>query len=148
MNGELLARLARLEGTPPGSMSGGDIVAALDAELGGTDWRSGGGATVGEAVVDFGAFPGKTDATVTVTGQAGILSTSTVQAWIVPKATTDHSADEHVIDAPEVLAGAISAGVGFTIYAAEKRVNYPPQQLRPINQPRTYGKWSVAWSWS
>jgi len=52
----------------------------------------------GTTTVDFGAFPGKTDATATVSGQAGITGTSLVEAWIFPTATADHSrSDSRVI---------------------------------------------------
>jgi hypothetical protein len=70
----------------------------------------------GTTTIDFGAFPGKTDATATITGQASILSGSLVEAWIFPVATADHTADEHMLETFKVFAGNVSAGVGFTIY--------------------------------
>lgn len=74
------------------------------------------GAT-GTATVNFGAFPGSSDTSVTITGQATILSGSLVEAWIFPTATADHTADEHWVEGIRVMAGNVSAGVGFTIYA-------------------------------
>jgi len=50
----------------------------------------------GTATVDFGFFPGKSDAVVTVSAP-GIATTSLVEAWILPNTTTDHSADEHMV---------------------------------------------------
>lgn len=70
----------------------------------------------GIATLDFGAFPGASDTSVAVTGQAGISSGSLVEAWIRPSATTDHSADEHLVETLEVFAGNVVAGTGFTIY--------------------------------
>lgn len=74
-------------------------------------------ANTGTTVVDFGAFPGSSDTTATVTGQASIASGSFVEAWITPTATADHTADEHWVEQIKVVAGNIVAGTGFTIYA-------------------------------
>jgi hypothetical protein len=92
----------------------------------------------GNTEVDFGAFPGTSRATVTVTGQAGILAGSCVEAWLYPKDTTDHTVDEHIVDGPLVFAADIVAGVGFTIYADAS--NSPDGVL--------YGKYSVGWVWA
>ena len=73
-------------------------------------------ATTGTATLDFGAFPGASDASVAVTGQAAIVAGSYVECWIRPVATADHTADEHMVETIKVIAGNISAGVGFTIY--------------------------------
>jgi len=82
----------------------------------------GGSTTVGTAVIDFGSFPGTTDANVVVTGQASIVAGSTVSAWIRPDATAIHSADEHVMACAmiDVVAGEIVAGTGFTIRAVAR----------------------------
>lgn len=71
----------------------------------------------GTTAVDFGAFPGTTDATATVTGQTGILAGSLVEAWILPANTAVHSIDEHIIltSMVSVVACNITAGVGFEI---------------------------------
>ena len=95
--------------------------------------------------IDFGAFPGKTDATVAVTGQASILAGSLVEAWIFPTATADHSADEHWVDPPIVIAGNVVAGTGFTIYAT---ANIYDADNKYASSPRVYGKWTVAWVWN
>ena len=89
----------------------------------------------GTTVVNFGAFPGSTDASLTITGQTAITLSSIVEAWLTPIDTADHSADEHIIDSPEVFAGNIVAGVGFTIYAVIK------------DQYRKYGQYTVSWRW-
>lgn len=131
----------------------------------------GGGGTgaTGIAEVDFGAFPGVSDASVAVTGQAAIdSSTSQVQAWLMAKATTDHTADEHRVETISVTAGDITTGVGFTIYAQNTSQLNEPLREQGNNQNRNaltitlgaqspsvggtgtriYGKWTVAWRWS
>jgi hypothetical protein len=88
--------------------------------------------TVGSTPVDFGAFPGDSYATATVTGQSGILSTSTVQAWVMPAATADNSVDEHLIAATmlDVKAYDIVAGTGFTI-----RASVTSEAVEPLSLP-------------
>jgi hypothetical protein len=71
----------------------------------------------GTTTIDFGAFPGKSDASVAVTGQAGIVAGSLVEAWIRPVATADHTDTEHMVETIKVFAADIVAGTGFTIYA-------------------------------
>jgi hypothetical protein len=90
----------------------------------------------GTSLLDFGAFPGVTDAILVVTGQTGILSGSQVEAWLMAAATADHSIEEHQVDGPVVMAGNVVAGTGFTIYGSAR-------------DPRdwAYGKWNVGWRW-
>lgn len=97
----------------------------------------------GTALLDFGAFPGKSDASVEVTGQAGILSGSAVEAWLRPAATADHSIEEHMVETLNVIAGNIVASTGFTIYG------FNTSQLSSGGiGTRLYGKWTVAWVWN
>lgn len=110
-------------------------------------------AAQGTTTVDFGAFPGVTDTTAVIIGQAGILAGSLVEAWIFPTATADHSVDEHWVDPPEVFAGNVIAGTGFTIYAvSKKRAEIGPTsdslRIRNIDMPRVYGQWTVGWVWN
>lgn len=128
----------------------------------------------GTTEVDFGAFPGSSWAKIAVTGQTGILSAShLVEAWIYPKATVDHSADEHLIETVKAIGGNIVDGVGFTIYAWNTSVISEPvlpmpgigntrgtvaggrQTVARYNLPtsggkgtRLYGKFTVAWVWN
>lgn len=115
----------------------------------------------GTTTIDFGAYPGSPDASIAVTGQTSITASSLVEAWIFPTATADHSIDEHIIDAPRVIAGNVSAGVGFTIYgfAQDQRamlrdqwLNNEPSQVAPTARvekgDNPYGQWTVAWVWS
>lgn len=108
----------------------------------------------GTTTVNFGAFPGTGDASVTVTGQATILAGSLVEAWIMPTATADHSADEHWVDPPRVMAGNVVAGTGFTIYATSRDDNEFPtvpangRRQEFSNTNALYGQWTVAWVWN
>ena len=89
------------------------------------------GAT-GSATLDFGT-PSKPAASVAITGQAGIIADSKVEALVRLVASTNHSADEHLIEQLKILAGNIVAGTGFTIYGEA--------------YPQTSGQWNVDWVW-
>lgn len=90
----------------------------------------------GSATLDFGSWPGSTDIkSVAVTGQGAITGGSVVEAYVFPTATTNHSADEHIIDPPRVIAGNIVAGTGFTIYG------------EPQTPGSIYGQWTCNWVW-
>lgn len=97
----------------------------------------------GTATLDFGAFPGASDASLAVTGQGTIAAGSLVEAWLRPVATADHTADEHMVETLKIFAAAIVAGTGFTISGVN---------TSQLNEPtgkgtRLYGTWSVAWGW-
>lgn len=96
----------------------------------------------GVTTLDFGAFPGGTDASVAVTGQGSIVSGSLVEAWIRPVATADHSADEHMVESFKVYAGNIQSGTGFTIYG------HSTAQWNGWRSHNIYGVWTIAWAWA
>lgn len=116
----------------------------------------------GTATLDFGAFPGASDAAVAITGQASILAGSLVEAWLFPAATADHTADEHLVETLRVMAGNVVAGVGFTVYGVNvSQLNEPLLPGRAVaNQINTvlptiggvgtllYGAWNVGWVWN
>lgn len=122
----------------------------------------------GTTTLDFGAFPGKSDTSVAVTGQATIVAGSLCEAWLFPVATADHTADEHMIETIRVIAGNVVAGTGFTIYGFNtSQVNEPliPQPIAKFRPAATsvfgysapsvggiglriYGLWTVAWVWN
>jgi len=77
----------------------------------------GGGGTYGTATLDFGSAPGTNMVTTTITGQTGILSGSTISAWLMAEATATHNAYEHMIVPLRITCGNIVAGVGFDIVA-------------------------------
>lgn len=91
----------------------------------------------GTCTVSFGAVPGKTDAMVTVTGQAGILAGSRVEVWIeVPASVAgDHQPDEYWVEDLAVYGGTIVAGVGFTAYVK-------------CNTGHAVGDFVLAWVWN
>lgn len=91
----------------------------------------------GTAVLDFGAFPGSSDATTIVTGQTGLVSGSFVEAWITPIATADHSEDEHMVEDIDVFTSAMIVGTGFTVRAFS----------RSKGNTRLYGQFSFSWVW-
>ena len=93
----------------------------------------------GTATLDFGAFPGKADTSLAITGQGSIVSGSLVEAWLRPADTADHTADEHMVEAINVFAADIVASTGFTIHG---------RSTTQFGQStRLYGTWSVAWAW-
>ena len=104
-----------------------------------------------------------------VTGQSSIIAGSLVEAWVFPLGTADHSADEHVVDPPRVIASDIVAGTGFTIHALpnesppqiNERLLYPAaggfrsggEKLYALGTeyslvPMHHGKYTVAWAWN
>lgn len=111
----------------------------------------GGSSNVGNAVLDFGAFPGKSDASVNVTGQGSIGAGSTVNAWITPAASADHSADEHMLETIKIMVGNILPGTGFTIYGLNNnQINEPLEFRTSIGGRGTmlYGQWNIKWQWN
>jgi hypothetical protein len=88
----------------------------------------------GVTEIDFGSWPGVADASLAVTGQADIAADSFLMAQVVAIETDDHTADEHWVDPPIVVAGEIVEGTGFTIYAQAREDNL-------------YGKYSISWMW-
>lgn len=92
---------------------------------------SGSGATTGSTTVDFST--GLTDVSVAV-ADATIGAAQLVQARIFPKATATNTIDDHWVDDLSVLAGNVSAGVGFSIYAK-------------CNTGRAHGAFTVAYAY-
>lgn len=110
-----------------------------------------GGLNSGITTVDFGAFPGTTNTSVAVTGQASISKTSMVHAFLISEDSADHTADEHAIESIRVTAGNIIAGTGFTIYATQAEtlpVSTSQMGSQTNSTPRIYGVWNVGWFWA
>ena len=96
----------------------------------------------GTALLDFGVFPGASDASVFVSGQVGIVTTSLVEAWVRLEATSDHPIDEHRVETLALTAGGIVAGDGFWIYGRNT------SELSSHGMgTRLYGKYTVGWVW-
>lgn len=91
----------------------------------------------GVEIIDFGAWPGSNEASVPVTGQALILTTSKVDAFIMADDTTsDHTASDHrYADALMGLTcGTPTLATGFTIYARSTE--------------KLVGTFQVRWVWA
>jgi len=74
----------------------------------------------GTATIDFGSFPGSNEASVSVTGQTAISSTSKAEAFVMADDTTsDHTASDHRYFSALVglSCGNPTEFIGFTIYA-------------------------------
>lgn len=112
-----------------------DGVSAFDVGGGG-----GGNVNKGEIQVDFGAFPGTLHTTVSV-GVPTVNAATAVTVFVKPKATADHSTDEHLTDPPR-LAAVVEAGVGFTIHAFAREDNITH------TAHKAYGAWTVGYLWS
>lgn len=91
----------------------------------------------GTATLDFGTFPGGNEASVTVTGQSAISSTSKAEAWIMGDDTSaDHTASDHRYASALIglTCGTPTAGDGFVIYG------------RALD--KLQGQWTVRWVWA
>lgn len=96
----------------------------------------------GSALLDFGAYPGAHSAFIDVAGLTGYVATSLMDAWIVPKATVDHSADEHRIE--ELRVDAVYQADGtIRIYGEHTGLG-----SRCTNGHNLYGKFNVGWVWN
>jgi hypothetical protein len=92
-------------------------------------------ANSGSATLDFGAFPGSNEASVVITGEAGIVTGSRVDAWIVVAASSNHTENDHAYAASlvGVSAGTIVNATGFTIHARSAE--------------KMQGVFNVNWAW-
>jgi hypothetical protein len=116
----------------------------------------------GSTTVNFGAFPGTGHATVAITGQAGISGTALFEAWIMPVATADHSADEHIAETLRCIASDLIAGTGFTIHVFNNNLLIEPFKSFNLGERGTfqrldipssraqlsYGLFTVGWVWN
>jgi hypothetical protein len=91
----------------------------------------------GTAEIDFGAYPGANEASVTVTGLATIGATSKVEAYVMADdTTTDHTAADHryFVTLAGLSCGTPAAGTGFAIYARSTE--------------KLQGKFALRWVWA
>jgi len=89
----------------------------------------------GSATIDFGAFPGSNEASVSF-ADTSVLAGSNIQAWFAAdSATADHTAADHRYAPIFIQLTALpTAGVGGTIYARSEH--------------KMQGQWAVEYSWS
>lgn len=90
--------------------------------------------TVNTQIVPAYPVVGSNIASVTVTGQTGLLTTSTVDAWMQANdSTASHNAYEHGIAPIKLTTGELIAGTGFTITG--------------VSDQRIDGDFIVHWIW-
>lgn len=92
---------------------------------------------LGTATLDFGAFPGSNEASVTVTGQTSISATSKAEAYIMGDDTTsNHTASDHRYVGLwlALTCGTPTAATGFTIYGRSTE--------------KLQGQFAVRWVWA
>lgn len=89
----------------------------------------------GTSDIDFGATPGSNYAYIAITGQTGILTTSSVKVWISASNTSDHNEFEHLMLNMKsgISYGNIIDNVGFTIYI--------------LTELRVSGSFKINWEW-
>ena len=114
-------------------------------------------ATSGNAVLDFGVFPGSPTASVTVVAADAADPTAILTGFVTAVATVDHSAVEHVADPPRVTAVADGLGNVIIYGFPSGRDLYVPaatpfgnkaNSQAPVDQQQMqpYGKWSVGYA--
>jgi len=86
----------------------------------------------GSATLDFGNIPG-TDSVVVVVTSAGVLSTSSIEAWMMADTTATHNYIEHVIVPMRLVCKSGNNDDTFTIYA--------------FSELRLTGTFIVHWVW-
>jgi hypothetical protein len=91
----------------------------------------------GTATLNFGAFPGSNEASVTVTGQTSISATSKAEAFVMADDTSGtHTASDHRYFAAlaGLTCGTPTAAIGFTIFARATE--------------KLQGTFAVRWVWA
>lgn len=91
----------------------------------------------GTATINFGSAPGKNEASIAVTGQTGISSTSKAEAYIMSDDTTsNHTANDHkyINTLAGFSCGTPTTGAGFIIYGR--------------SQHKLTGQFSLRWVWT
>jgi hypothetical protein len=111
----------------------------------------------GSAVLDFGAFPGSSVVSVDV-NSAGIVSTSALEAWIRPVASSDHTDADHIAAPMKVVATYLSDN-NMRIYGINTNDIVPPVEQVPAlgrsggaferkPAPMLVGQFNVWWVWN
>lgn len=112
----------------------------------------------GDAVLNFGAFPGSSVAYVDVVA-TGVLSTSKVEAWINPVASADHTDTDHIV-APMKVVGTYLSDNNLRIFGLNTNDVIPPLEPQPATgagansrlerppAPMLVGQFNVNWVWN
>jgi len=106
----------------------------------------------GQTTVNFGAFPGTSEASVDVAGQTGLVVTSEVEGWVLPVDTATHTADENKIERIRVIGfWFVNDTLRLVAYdnasPAWKDVNYDTKNPGAQAQ-RLYGEYNLGWAWN
>ena len=110
----------------------------------------------GSTTVDFGAFPGCSEASVDVSGQSGLISSSLVEAWLLPIATGDHGVDDHVAESEGMgVIGRykVDGTLTITAYARQRpqladRIFTGSREDSSQTIPILFGQYTVGWVWT
>ena len=70
----------------------------------------------GTATLDFGNIPG-TELVSVIVNSVGVLSTSSIEAWMMAESTATHNVMEHIITPIRLVCQAGNNDNTFTIYA-------------------------------
>ena len=92
---------------------------------------------LGSATIDFGSWPGSNEASVAVTGQAAISTTSKAEAFVMGEdVSSNHTASDHRYFSrfAGLTCGTPTAATGFTVYARSTE--------------RLEGQFTIRWVWS
>lgn len=110
----------------------------------------------GTATLDFGAFPGKSHASIDV-ADAGVLGSGGSMVGVWPMALAGdsyHTSDEFAIEDIMVTAGDVVAGVGFTIHGFNSNQLNEPLEKKDSGDASVggqgtflWGTWLVGWAW-
>jgi hypothetical protein len=117
----------------------------------------------GTATLDFGVFPGSSVTSVDVVA-TGVISTSAVEAWIRPVASSDHTVEDHII-VPMRVVGQYLSDNNLRIYGINTNDVQPPEERIPVLKkkpltlrnnamtvrapaPMLVGQYNVWWVWN
>jgi hypothetical protein len=107
----------------------------------------------GTAVINFGAFPGTSHASVGVAGQAGLVATSEIEAWVQPIVTASHSTDEHKIENLKVVAyyaadSALSIDGSVVPFYGLQNINFKTGDGGQAQTHKLQGLFTIGWAWA
>lgn len=114
---------------------------------------------INTTTIDFGPFPGSASARTEIDLSATEYDpNATIDVWIAPVDTSDHTADEHAADPPLVSAEVRDGKIVIQAFASGRDKPIPDgtpfgntaNSQRPIGnqQPMPYGVWTVGWALS
>jgi hypothetical protein len=114
--------VVRDEGVQQGAVNtldfaGAGVTVAVAGGVATVTVPGGSGSTVsGQSEIDFGVFPGKAETSLAVAAP-GIVAGSRIVLSLAAVATADHGVEDVILEELDLLPGAPSVGVGFTIFA-------------------------------